>query len=251
MPFEDQGRSSKIYCRKCSQPLNLGQPQRCPECGLSFDPGNPRTYRRTPKSEFIPGCRRAVSVALLCLLLLGGGAWGWFYWGWRAEQPCIAAIIKAGGSVHRWGIAPPQVERLLGDQQGQFGFAFYRVISAKIGGDPACPTLEPLAALKTLQMRGPGVTDTSLKLAGTVLSLHQLTVVGASITNRGLAELRSVPGLRVLMLVDVPIDDAAVQYLEQLRSLRNLRIDQTRMSSRGISLLRQALPQTQVLSDIK
>ena len=102
-------------------------------------------------------------------------------------------------------------------------------------------------------MSGPQITDASLRLVGTARNVSTLSVVvvGASVTDAGLGYLVAVPGLRVLMLVDVPIDDGAVQYLGRMPTLRYLRIDRTRFTKNGIILLKQSLPQTQVLSDIK
>ncbi len=37
-----------MYCRRCSYNLKQLDTPRCPECGRSFDPMNPATYRKTP-----------------------------------------------------------------------------------------------------------------------------------------------------------------------------------------------------------
>ena len=40
-----------LYCRKCSYVLNGLIESRCPECGLSFDPADDRTFLRKPKRK--------------------------------------------------------------------------------------------------------------------------------------------------------------------------------------------------------
>jgi hypothetical protein len=37
-----------MWCEKCGYALDGLSEERCPECGLSFDPGNAKTFRRRP-----------------------------------------------------------------------------------------------------------------------------------------------------------------------------------------------------------
>ncbi|MEX0777043.1 MAG: hypothetical protein WD042_15165 [Phycisphaeraceae bacterium] len=47
-----------IFCRRCGYRLTGLTQKRCPECGLSFHPDNPRTFRRLGESRW--GCANSV-----------------------------------------------------------------------------------------------------------------------------------------------------------------------------------------------
>jgi hypothetical protein len=64
-PPEPKDAAPTMYCWHCSYVLDWLSERRCPECGRSFDPDDPRTFRRTPKVK-----KRASLVLLMYLLPL-------------------------------------------------------------------------------------------------------------------------------------------------------------------------------------
>src|SRR5687768_16603017 len=84
-----------IFCPRCGYSLVALPTPRCPECGRPFDPPNPPTYlshppRRLPKYPLRP------TLASLLLAILFASPIAWLWWGWKREQPAIAALSPTG-----------------------------------------------------------------------------------------------------------------------------------------------------------
>lgn len=65
------GASPSGFCMGCSYPLTGLSDHRCPECGRSFDPANPRSYRLAPLTRF-QVVRRRIAIAGACTVILLG-----------------------------------------------------------------------------------------------------------------------------------------------------------------------------------
>jgi hypothetical protein len=132
---QDQTTTSSMYCRKCGYQLEGLLEFRCPECGQPFDPDSPRTFLRHPNAWRRRLWLRRVLIALgslVIMLLAGLGVLlGTLYLQWRAEQPVIAAIRQAGGTVDLATDENPRLRALLG-------------IRSKYRIDPIPPPVEPL-----------------------------------------------------------------------------------------------------------
>lgn len=55
------------FCRECGYPLRGLANDTCPECGIAFNPGDPRTYATTPRSYGRQALRLAVGAWLVIL----------------------------------------------------------------------------------------------------------------------------------------------------------------------------------------
>ena len=140
------------YCRKCGYEL-CGLPEpRCPECGRLFDPANPQTTRARPHGGMGLWVTRAVCL-LLGLGLCLGIAWGWLYWGWKAEQSILrrvraTAIVcePVGGAAlqRRLGL----FRRNLGSRDGNIWFFLEQRLNLDL------TFLEELAGLQELDLSG-------------------------------------------------------------------------------------------------
>ena len=244
-----------MYCKRCDYPLHSLSQTLCPECGWPFDPDNPRTYQRRPWHRLARRCCRVVAILLAAVLLsalaLAASLWGWFYLGWRAEQPTIAAIrATQGGQVHcHPGRSGDWLQDLFGGPGSPLGFAFERARDAILQADPACATLRPLGKLRDLRLNGPRVSDRSLQLAATAPNLISLYVINASITNSGLGYLRGMSRPYALALAGIPLDDSAVPYLAQLSAMRTMHMAGTRMPPDGIRQLQCMLPGARIVPD--
>lgn len=65
----------RLLCRKCRYPLSALPATRCPECGSTFDPHDPRTFRiQSSEPQRIAGLLvvAALIVVFLLVLLLAG-----------------------------------------------------------------------------------------------------------------------------------------------------------------------------------
>jgi hypothetical protein len=96
----DQTTNCTMYCRQCGYQLTGLSANRCPECGRPFDPANPRTFRQHPRAWLIRRWARRIAwtaaILALCLGIPMSAVLGWFYSGWRAEQPAILVLKQAG-----------------------------------------------------------------------------------------------------------------------------------------------------------
>ena len=70
-----------MFCRQCEYDLRGLKTQRCPECGLNFDPCDQATYlatgKRRPRSRWLVLARAAIGVSVLAawfLVTMGGAS---------------------------------------------------------------------------------------------------------------------------------------------------------------------------------
>jgi len=102
------------------------------------------------------------------------------------------------------------------------------------GGEIAC-----LAALTTPQiiLELDRATDASLEGLASIDNLVGLDIGGQWISERGLAHLSGLRGLRSLSLANCPVDDEALAHLAGLSDLRKLNIWGTGVTDDGLSAL--------------
>jgi serine/threonine protein kinase len=78
-------------------------------------------------------------------------------------------------------------------------------------------------------------------------ALKQLGLAGLGIGNEDLAALRVLGRLEILNLSgNATIDDGGVDSLKGFTTLKELRLEQTRVSDKGLALLREALPDCKI-----
>lgn len=186
------------YCRQCGFDLR-GQPPdapRCPECGRVFDPADPKTFRNRPLHGASWRWMKRRLVAILIVVLLLAGTWGWMYWDWHEEQAALAAIatMRASIGVH------PLVGSLRSDL-GPAGFVLDRVDSVQFPEETKDADLVHLKKLKGLKVLGLSftkVTDAGLVHLKELKGVRHLYLHGTEVTESGKAELRqALPGCSV------------------------------------------------------
>ncbi len=78
-----------------------------------------------------------------------------------------------------------------------------------------------------------------------------LDLFESNITDRGLTELRRLPGLEILRLNGTKITDAGIEYLTPLTSLQSIDLTGTLVTRSGATKLQQALPNCKIIFDNK
>jgi hypothetical protein len=104
---------------------------------------------------------------------------------------------------------------------------------------PAGVDLAPLAGLtdmRTLSMRGPGITDAGLAHLRGMVKMNALLLRDSRVTGTGLEHLRSMTELEVLNLDDTRVDSLAP--IRRLRRLRQVSLAHTPISDKALADLR-------------
>ncbi len=94
-------------------------------------------------------------------------------------------------------------------------------------------------------------TDHLLTLLSPFDQLRELTLAKADVTDAGLAQLTRLKALRRLSLRGTRITDAGVSQLARCPGLTQIDLRETLVTGEGVSWLRRALPQTDIVSDVR
>ena len=227
------------YCRKCGYELRGLTTPRCPECGRTFDPANPRTYRRRPIQRWHRHVKRAVIVLMTPIIFLAV-VWLWFYWGWYTEHRALSALLGIEDPRPSTSLflkdnyyAEPIILSWIGDRKleierygeestwvrehaGSPGFVLDRAVCVCIPSNVS--NLEPVAQLTKinwLRYFGTGARDLT-PLAG-VTTLRWLDLHGSSVTD--LTALAKLDGLD-----ELDVDGTPLKNLGPLSGLKKLRV---------------------------
>jgi hypothetical protein len=109
--------------------------------------------------------------------------------------------------------------------------------------DAGIAALEPLRRLRHLDLYATGVTDAGLRHLAGMVELEWLHLGSTQVKGPGLTLLKGLQRLRTLSLECTDVDDSVVPDLLRLRSLRVLAIWETRLSTKGIAALNDAIPE--------
>lgn len=191
----------------------------------------------------------------------------------RVQRASVAAILRAGGSVHYdWGVQegfagndPSWLEGLV-RTLGVDHFASVTGADLRGATDALAPRIGALGRLDQLNLRGSPITDAGLEQLGGLTRLERLDLTHTGVTARGLANFRSMsnlkmlwlggdsitsegmetlkflPNLELLSLVDTAVDDAGLEHLKNLKNLRDVSFARTKVTPEGLDALRRALP---------
>ena len=150
----------------------------------------------------------------------------------------IRLVEKSGGAV---GVSssllgcPTQVTFRISGQQ------------PLLSDDSLARIIELLPCIENLDISGTLITDKGLSAIRGLSGLEVLDISATPISNNGIAVLADLPEIRDLNLEGTQIDDGSVQYLKNMSRLKQLRIKDTGLSTSGLSMLRQALPMTNII----
>jgi hypothetical protein len=136
----------------------------------------------------------------------------------------------------------------------------------KSAGDDSIAALEDFPQLCSLDVHGPGVTDsvfarlsklTQLRYlclydnsitesgwesVGRFIHLKRLVLGGSNVTDSALERIAALDDLDELRMVDCPITDVEIQHIKKLRRLKFLDIRGTGVTDAGVEDLKRAFP---------
>src|SRR4051812_11982697 len=195
--------------------------------------------------------------ALMALVMVLGGAFGWVVHRAHTQRDAIAAIVRSGGKAfYDWEIK---------EVSGRLGATVRMDRNAK----PRWPkwlidTLGPdyLCDVRVVHL-GPDSTDSVMRSVGRLTRLGYLTMESSSsLTDAGMAHLRDLDGLKLLavssgstvtrtglenlrgkvqleqlMISDIHLTDDDIVPLEELVNLRHLLLDGSQITSAGLARL--------------
>ena len=245
-----------IYCNHCGYDLQGQTPEarRCPECGRRFHPASPGSFRKQPLPGGVWYLLRQAAKLLMGVAVVLGCLWGWFFWGWAAEQSALTDLVG-------WHID----EHLGGEQlQAIPGVAFWplaRVVSLETNSrdleklrnlrrlrelilanevlsDEDLAPLRSLAQLRRLTLDRTLITDAGLVHLRELKELQGLSLNRTQVGDAGLAHLRNFPKLRYLDLDDTPVTDAGLSHLRDLAALEELSLTGTNISDAGLAQIK-------------
>jgi hypothetical protein len=221
---------TKRFCRRCGYDLSASA-NRCPECGQPFDTGNPRTFARRPPRGIYRWIRRA-GWLFLALLLLAGGVFLWFWFGWQGEQRSLAELRR------HLGTPTSEVNELDVDSKSLNPWLRDRLPDA-IG-----VYLDRVTDVAVYPML---TTDDDVKIIGRFSHLRRLSLQGDRVTDAGLAHLKSLAELEDLYLNCDHITDAGIVNLRNMRHMKRLTIEGGNMTDSGLVSIDQ-MPDLQFLT---
>jgi hypothetical protein len=107
-----------------------------------------------------------------------------------------------------------------------------------------------LPKLKSLVLRGSGITDSAVAHLKRAKNLESLMLDRTNVTDAGLPFMRDLANLRDLDLSQTAVTDAGLPYLRGLTSLRSLDLSRTAVTDVGIAETKASSPQVSVKSPV-
>ncbi len=228
------------YCRGCGYNLFGLETPRCPECGREFSFTDPTTTRKAPKKSAWRWVRRAVAILLL-LVLPYAGMIGWYYRGWKQEQPVRERFGRTNGSVKFVSLKPAIPEVLI---PRQWRWMLERIATVGWYGGPTPPTDADLvicgrcSQLTNLTLWDSKVTDAGIASLSRLEKLDRIRLVGQGITDRGAALLARHKTLVSVELWNCTLTDAGTLALATLPKLNQLIVGSDGVTGLGLNGLK-------------
>lgn len=244
------------HCRACGYALHTLPKGNCPECGRPFDPADPRSFRRTPRSRAWKYVRRT-TYALLALALLLYVPAAYVHYPHRAEQAALARL-KSPERLRTAPLGPPGLQKAVKRYLGQRAAdRLERVRALRLDSDAAVGNLDALAAftrleeldvslnrskpedlahvarcptLRSLTIRGTQVTAAHARHLTALTNLAYLEIHCAPTDADAFAHFATLPKLTTLNLYGAMITDGAMPHIGRMTNLRTLDLRYARVT---------------------
>jgi hypothetical protein len=109
--------------------------------------------------------------------------------------------------------------------------------------------LKDMKQLEYIGLRGDDITDAGLAHLKGLTNLTGLHLAETKVTDAGLAQLKTLTKMRYLRVNNTKITDAGLEHFKALTSLERLDIWNTKATDKGIEKLKEAMPQTVILTE--
>jgi hypothetical protein len=231
--------SPLTFCRRCGYDLHGLPNSRCPECGNSFDLGNPRTYRKNPFSFWRNRWLRRIAVLIVTFTFLAGAGGASLWWFWHRDGAALRMVRGYRGAVQTITVGPPWLHTLLG-QRGGFLLErarYLNLINTPVTDDDLV-VVERLSYLQDLPMFGTHITDAGLKHLESLTGLQALSLSSTHVTDAGLEHIKGLTGLQDLEMNDTAVTDAGLERVKNLTGLRDLNLCDTPVTDAGLEQLK-------------
>lgn len=231
--------SQSRYCLRCGYMLRGLMANRCPECGQAYEPDKPETFRRTPMRRRHSRLLLCGAVGLILVALAYGAMLLWFYRGWHAERPVVAAVNGPRDRVVTRVVWPREILPIVPTRFRDWG---ERVTELHLFEHEITPDLfEAITKcehLRILDLNGGAVTGEQLSLLPQAAAIEELSLSGERLKDGDLASLRMLPRLRSLSIYwGDALTDASAQDIATCVSLRELSLGEAKWSEKGVETI--------------
>jgi Leucine-rich repeat (LRR) protein len=191
---------------------------------------------------------------LIVVVLLAGGMLGRIVHRAHVQRDTVAAIKRAGGTVHYdWEMksdgsfrtsSQPWAPKWLVDGVGMDYFGHvHRVDLLNQGSDGDLVTIGRLSGLWNLNLDGSQATDAGLANLKGLTDLERLYLPITNVGDAGLLDLKHLTHLTELHVSGTRISDGGLKHLRGMTNLKEVILQGTQVSDAGVQELQQALPQ--------
>jgi hypothetical protein len=217
---------------------------------MDTSPPSRRWWKRLP-------ARLSVRALMVLVLVIGGG-FGWVVHPARVQREAVSSIKRAGGVVGYDLASRERFCRLYARKGEKLPWAqrpwprwlvdpigvdyFYSVISVEFpahahASDAELVYVRDLSNIECLHLSGSDVTGAGLVHLKGIIGLKCLTLDDSHVTDAGLVHLKGLIGLKCLTLCDSHVTDAGLRHLEGLTRLETLLLTGTAVCDVGLPSL--------------
>lgn len=117
--------------------------------------------------------------------------------------------------------------------------------------DASLAALQHLPNLQSLKLKGTRISSAGLTSLAAMSSLVLLDASNTAVTDDGLTQASQWTSLRYLSLNNTSVTDSAIPHLTAIKTLKGLSLLNTNVTAEGTRLLKEALPDCLIVSQVE